>query len=221
MSGLELGTALVGEAAWSVPAMAGSSSLGLAGGAGFASAATSGLIGAGGSITMGGLATAGNVLSAGSQILGGFAQGGAADYNASAASAAALATEDAAARNAFALERKNRIESEQLSRAQQQAKARRNVAWGKSGVQMAGSPIELEAGAAWQDEFNLTQMQQTGALEVSNTYYSAAIQASKLRTQSALDSYMGGTYRTGGILSAGGTLLTGGAKKYGGSIYGA
>jgi len=166
------------------------------------------------------LGTAGNFLSAGSILMGGFAQGNAADYNASAENAAALATEDAAARNAFALERKNRIDAEQLSRTQEQNKARRAVAWGKSGVQMAGSPIQVEGGAAWQDEFNLTQMQQTGALDVSNTYYNAAIQANKLRTQAALDSYMGDTYRTGGVLSGGGTLLTGGAKKYGGSIYG-
>jgi hypothetical protein len=83
---------------------------------------------------------------------------------------------------------------------------------------MAGSPITVESGAAWQDAYNAETMAQTGALDVSNTYYNAAIQASKLRTQAALDSYMGGTYRTGGALSAGGSLLTGAAKKY--SIYG-
>jgi len=152
--------------------------------------------------------------------MGGFAQGEAADYNAQAGNAAALATEDAAARNAFALERKNRIDAENLSKVQEQNKARRAVAWGKSGVQMAGSPIELEAGAAWQDALNLTQTEQTGAREVSNVYYDAAAKANKLRTQAALDSYMGGTYKAGGVLQAGGTLLTAGAKKYGGSIYG-
>lgn len=221
MSGLELGALALGEAGWGVAAAEGLSSAGIAATTGYASAGTAGLFGAGGAVTIGGLSTAGNILSAGSTLFGGLAQGGAADYNADAASQAALATEDAAARNAFALERKNKIEAEQLSRAQQQAKARRAVAQGTSGVTLAGSPIAVESGASWQDEFNLTQMQQTGALEVQNTYYNAAQQAAKLRTQSALDSYMGTQARTTGILSAGGTLLTGGAKKYGGSIYGA
>lgn len=204
MSGLELGALAFGTAATET------------------AAATTGLFGSAGAFSaMTTLGTAGTALSAGSLLAGGLAQGGAADYNAEAASQAALATEDAAARNAFALERKNKIEAEQLSKAQQQAKARRNVAQGTSGVTLAGSPIAVESGAAWQDEFNLTQMQQTGALEVENVYYSAAQQAAKLRTQSALDSYMGTTARTVGALSAGSTLLVGGAKKYGGSIYGA
>lgn len=184
--------------------------------------ATSGLFGTAGAFSaMTTLGTVGTALSAGSMLAGGLAQGGAADYNAGAGAQAALATEDVAARNAFALERKNRIEAEQLSKAQDQAKARRAVAQGTSGVTLAGSPIAVESGAAWQDEFNLTQMQQTGAMDVENVYFSAAQQAAKLRTQSALDSYMGTQARTGGILSAGGTLLTAGAKRYGGTIYGA
>ena len=212
MSGIEL---LVGAA----PEIIGFSTVNMAP---IMSAGTAGLFGSAGAFSaMTTLGTVGTALSAGSLLAGGLAQGGAADYNAEAASQAALATEDAAARNAFALERKNRIEAEQLSKAQQQAKARRAVAQGTSGVTLAGSPIAVESGAAWQDEFNLTQMQQTGALEVENVYFSAAQQAAKLRTQSALDSYMGTTARTTGALSAGGTLLVGGAKKYGGSIYGA
>jgi len=221
MSGLELGAMALGEAGWGVAASEGLASAGIAATTGYASAGTAGLIGSGGLVTMSGLSTAGSILSAGSTLFGGLAQGNASDYNADAASRAALATEDAAARNAFALERKNKIEAEQLSKAQQQAKARRAVAQGTSGVTLAGSPIAVESGAAWQDEFNLTQMQQTGAMEVENVYYSAAQQAAKLRTQSALDSYMGTTARTSGALSAGGTLLAAGAKKYGGSIYGA
>lgn len=216
MSGIEIGAALFGEAGFA--AAAGSAELGIA--AGTASAATSGLIGSGGALTMAGLGNLGTAIQAGSALFGGMAQGNAASANARAGEVAALATEDAAARNAFAVERKNRIEAEQLSKAQDQAKARRAVAWGKSGVEMAGSPISVEAGASWQDEFNLTQMQQTGKMEVSNLYYTGAQQAAKLRTQSALDDYMGGTYRTGGVLAAGGTLLTAGARKYGGSIYG-
>ena len=215
MSGMELGATLFGEAGWGVAASSGLESAGIAATTGFTSAGTSGLL------SMSNLAMAGSVISAGSTLFSGLAQGGAADYNAEAASQAALATEDAAARNAFALERKNKIEAEQLSNAQQQAKARRTVAQGTSGVTLAGSPIAVESGAAWQDEFNLTQMQQTGAMDVQNVYYSAAQQAAKLRTQSALDSYMGTTARTTGALSAGGTLLIGGARKYGGSIYGA
>ena len=210
MSGLELGAVAFGTAGTAATATTA------------ATAATTGLFGSAGAFSaMTTLGTVGTALSAGSLLAGGLAQGGAADYNAEAASQAALASEDAAARNAFALERKNRIEAEQLSKAQQQAKARRNVAQGTSGVTLAGSPIAVESGAAWQDEFNLTQMQQTGAMEVENVYYSATQQAAKLRTQSALDSYMGTTARTTGALSAGGTLLVGGAKKYGGSIYGA
>ena len=210
MSGLELGALLYGTAGTAATATTA------------ATAATTGLFGSAGMYsTMTTLGTVGTVATAGSILAGGLAQAGAADYNAEAASQAALATEDAAARNAFALERKNKIEAEQLSKAQQQAKARRAVAQGTSGVTLAGSPIAVESGAAWQDEFNLTQMQQTGALEVENVYYSAAQQAAKLRTQSALDSYMGTTARTVGALSAGSTLLVGGAKKYGGSIYGA
>lgn len=216
MSGIELGAMLFGEAGFA--AAAGSAELGIA--AGTASAATSGIIGSGGALTMAGLSNIGTVVQAGSALFGGLAQGNAADANAKAGELAALATEDATARNAFALERKNKIEAEQLSKQQQQAKARRAVAWGKSGVEMAGSPISVEAGASWQDEFNLTQMQQTGELEVSNLYYDGAQKAAKLRTQSALDEYMAGAYRIGGALAAGGTLLTAGAKKYGGSIYG-
>lgn len=204
MSGLELGALAFGTAATPT------------------AVATSGLFGTAGKFsTMITLGTVGTAVSAGSMLAGGLAQGGAADYNAGAGAQAALATEDVAARNAFALERKNRIEAEQLSKAQDQAKARRAVAQGTSGVTLAGSPIAVESGAAWQDEFNLTQMQQTGAMDVENVYFSAAQQAAKLRTQSALDSYMGTQARTGGILSAGGTLLTAGAKRYGGTIYGA
>lgn len=217
MSGIELGAMLFGEAGWGIAATEGLSSAGIAATTGFASAETAGLIGSGGALTLGGIGTA---VQAGSALFGGLAQGNAADANAKAGELAALATEDATARNAFALERKNKIEAEQLSKQQQQAKARRAVAWGKSGVEMAGSPISVEAGASWQDEFNLTQMQQTGELEVSNLYYDGAQKASRLRTQSALDEYMAGTYRVGGALAAGGTLLTAGAKKYGGSIYG-
>lgn len=220
MSGIELGAALLGEAGWGVAASAGLESAGIAATAGFTSAATAGAIGSGGALTMAGLSNIGTVVQAGSTLFGGLAQGNAASANSKAGELAALATEDATARNAFALERKNRIEAEQLSKAQDQAKARRAVAWGKSGVEMAGSPISVEAGASWQDEFNLTQMQQTGKLEVSNLYYDGAQKASKLRTQSALDDYMAGTYRASGVLAGGGTLLTGGAKKYGGSIYG-
>ena len=211
MTGMEVGATLFGTEAITLGA----------GMSGPVMGATSGLIGTGGSLTMAGLGTLGNVVSAGSQLIGGFAQGNAADYNADAGNAAALATEDAAARNAFAVERANRIEASNLSKAQQQAKARRAVAQGTSGVAMAGSPIEVEAGASWQDEFNLTQTQQTGELAVSNIYYDAAAKASKLRTQAALDSYMGTTARTTGALTAGGSLLTAGAKKYGGGIYGA
>jgi len=221
MSGMELGAALFGEAGWTIGASAGLESAGIAATTGFTSAGTAGLIGSGGALTAAGLANIGTAVQAGSALFGGLAQGNASDYNAKAGELAALATEDAAARNAFALERKNKIEAEQLSKAQQQAKARRAVAQGTSGVTLAGSPIAVESGAAWQDEFNLTQMQQTGALEVQNVYYNAAQQAAKLRTQSALDSYMGTTARTTGVMQAGGTLLTAGAKKYGGSIYGA
>lgn len=220
MSGIELGAMLFGEAGWGVAATEGLSSAGIAATTGFASAGTAGLIGSEGALTMAGLSNIGTAVQVGSALFGGLAQGNAADYNAKAGELAALATEDATARNAFALERKNRIEADQLSKQQQQAKARRAVAWGKSGVEMAGSPISVEAGASWQDEFNLTQMQQTGELEVSNLYYDGAQKASKLRTQSALDEYMAGTYRVGGALAAGGTLLTAGAKRYGGSIYG-
>ncbi len=180
------------------------------------SAGTAGLFGSGGALTAGGLMTAGSILSSGAQIASGFAQGGAADANASAATAAALAEEDAAARNAFALERKNRIEAEQIKDQQQRNKAKRAVAWGKSGVTMAGSPIEVEAGAAYLDELALTQTLQGNKMEVDSVYYTAAQRAAKLRQQSALDSYMGGTYRTGGVLAGAGTLLTQGAKRYGG-----
>lgn len=200
MSGLELGAMAFGTAANAATGAAATG--GLFGSAGLFSAMTT-------------FGTVGTALSAGSLLAGGFASGAASDANAAAGTAAALATEDAAARNAFALERKNRIEAEQLSKQQQQAKSRRAVAQGASGVEMAGSPIAVEEGAAWQDAFNLTQMQQTGELEVSNLYYDAAQRAAKLRQQSALDSYMGTAARVGGALSAGGTLLTRGAKIYG------
>jgi len=180
------------------------------------SAGTAGLFGSGGALTAGGLMTAGSLVSSGAQILGGFAQGGAADTNASAATAAALAEEDAAARNAFALERKNRIEAEQIKDQQQRNKAKRAVAWGRSGVTMAGSPLEVEAGAAYLDELTLTQTLQGNKIAVDDIYYTAAQRATKLRQQASLDSYMGGAYRTGGVLSGAGTLLTMGAKRYGG-----
>lgn len=180
-------------------------------------AATTGLIGTAGNFAwMPTLSTLGTALSAGSLVAGGFAQGGAADSNASAATAAALAEEDAAARNAFALERKSRIEAEQIKDQQQRNKAKRAVSWGKSGVTMAGSPIEVEAGAAYMDELALTQTLQGNKLEVDSVYYTAAQRAAKLRQQAALDTYMGGTYRTGGVLAGAGTLLTQGAKRYGG-----
>jgi len=198
MSGLELGALAFGTAETA------------------STAATTGLFGIGGTFkVMTTLGTLGTALSASSLLTGGLASGAASDANASAGTAAALATEDAAARNAFALERKNSIEAEQLSKQQQQAKARRAVAQGASGVEMAGSPIAVEEGAAWQDAFNLTQMQQTGELEVGSIYYDAATRAAKLRQQAALDSYMGTSSRVGGALSAGGTLLTRGAKLYG------
>jgi hypothetical protein len=182
-----------------------------------ATAATTGLIGAGGSFAwMPALSTLGVGLTAGSLVAGGFAQGGVADSNSDAATAAALAEEDAAARNAFALERKNRIEAEQIKDQQQRLKSKRAVAWGKSGVTMAGSPLEVETGAAYLDELALTQTLQGNRMAVDDIYYTAAQRSTKLRQQASLDSYMGGTYRTGGVLSGAGTLLTMGAKRYGG-----
>lgn len=147
--------------------------------------------------------------------MGGLAQSGAAGYNAAAGQAAALAEEDAAARNAFAQERANRIEAQQLADQQQRAKGKRAVAWGASGVSMAGTPIQVESGASYLDAMTLEQTKQTGALAVENLYYGGSVRASRLRQQSALDTYMGKSYMTSGILSGGGSLLTRGASIYG------
>lgn len=212
MSGAETGALLLG----STPEIVGFSAVNMA--PIYASAGGSaGLFGAGGAFgVMQTLNTVGTVLTAGSALAGGLAKGEVSDANAAAAAAAALAEEDAAARNAFAQERANRINAETIRDQQQRDKARRMVAWGKSGVTMAGSPIEVEAGAAFLDELNLTRTIQTGQLAVDNTWYAAEQRATKLRSQAALDKYMGGTYRTGGALSAAGSLLTSGAKRYGG-----
>lgn len=116
-----------------------------------------------------------------------------ADYNASVAEADAAAAKQKA-------EYDEKMHRERVRRLLSSQRA----AYGKSGVDLAGSPLLM-----------LQDTAKEGELDALAIRYGGDVEASRNRSEANLLRMQGRAARTSGYLQAGGTLLSGGAKAYG------
>ena len=137
---------------------------------------------------------AATTISAAGALQAGKSQQDMAEYNARVAEQSAVAATEKAAYD------------EQIHREQvRKVLSKQRALYGKSGVDMTGSPLLV-----------LEDTAKTGELDALAIRYGGEIEASRARSGAGLSKAQGSQARTASYLQAGTTLLTGGSQAYGG-----
>ena len=150
---------------------------------------------------------AGTVTGVTGTIISAVGQSQAADYNAKVARQNAIYAEQAGQQQrqiAAENERRQRLRTEKLLGAQR-------AGYGKAGVTMEGSPLEVMGETATQGELDALNIRYGGEVGA----YNANVQASRYRSQASFYDFESGRTMATGMIGAGTTLLTGVAKAAG------
>ena len=166
--------------------------------------------------------TTGSVLQAGAtglNLLGTLgaasASANAAEYNSRLAEQnAALAIADSE-RQAYYIKKNAADEASQLQAKHRRAQASRAAIVGASGLDMAGSPLQVMEGADYLGELDVQKILSGGTIAADNALLRGSRASTAQLAQASLDKSRAGSELMGGYLGAGSTLLKYGAKRAG------